>query len=88
MKKDKLKKYESIHYQHEVNVYVPCYQKNPIWHEDNQSSPTFEYRLSEASHDYHLVASLNPDYILTLKGNFNAKTQPFDCSIEEHNWEQ
>ena len=77
------KRYDSIHFKHETIVYVPCYQKNPSTPSDGY--PAFTYNLAEASSDEQVVASLNPDYILVLKGEFDAKTQPFDLEIKNYN---
>ena len=79
------KKFESIHFEHDEVVYVPCYQVNPTLADPNKG-PTFRYSLSEASHDEQMVASMNPDYILVLRGKFDAKTQPFDMDVLGHNW--
>lgn len=78
------KKFESKHFEHDVVFYVPCFQANPRFPTD--SGPTFRYSFSEGSVDYDMVAMMAPDYILTLKGRFDAKTQPFDYSIIEHNF--
>lgn len=69
------KDYKSIHFQHDVTIYVPCYQKNPK--NENDGYPTFTYNLAEASSDEQLAASFEPDYILKLTGKFDAKTKPF-----------
>lgn len=83
MEMSKSKKWDSKHFKHEVVVYVPCYQKNPK-HEDD-GHPTFEYNMEHATQDPQMAASMNPDYILVLKGEFDAKTQPFDFDIVEYN---
>lgn len=75
--------FESIHYNHEVEIYVPCFLKNPK--SDKDSYPTFEFCMKDASSDYNLVASMEPDYILEPTGRFDAKTQPFDLSIINYN---
>lgn len=76
-------KYEPIHYKHETVVFVPCYQKNPSINE--VGSPTFTYNLAEASSDLQMVESMDPDYILVLRGEFDAMTQPYDLNIVKHN---
>lgn len=75
IKKGPPKDYKSIHFQHDVTIYVPCYQKNPK--NENDGYPTFTYNLAEASSDEQLAASFEPDYILKLTGKFDAKTKPF-----------
>lgn len=80
------KKYESIHFTHETVVYVPCFQKNPQNEKDGY--PTFEYSMAHATQDQQMAASMNPDYILILRGEFDAKTQPFDLEVVAHNWKQ
>lgn len=85
-----MKEYNSIHFTHEVVMYVPCYQINPgmvgrFNTTISTSYPSFEYSMGEASTDLSTVTLDNPDYILVLKGQFNAKTQPFDEKISEFN---
>lgn len=80
-------KKESVHFNHEEIIYVPCYQKNPTLDKPHDG-PCFTYALSEASHDLQMVLSMKPDYVLTLKGTFDAKTQPYDLSIVEHNFKR
>lgn len=77
------KKFDPLHYKHNVTVYVPCFQKNPT--NDNDASPSFEYCLGDGSSDINEALSLKPDYVLVLKGEFNAMTQPFDLNIVRHN---
>ena len=72
-------KHESIHFNHEVVYYVPCYQTN------DGGYPTFRYSMSEATEDIQMAQSFNPDYILELKGVFDAKTQPYDKTITDYN---
>lgn len=70
---------ESIHYTHDVVLYVPCfYSMTPGY-------PSFTQEMSMASEDLQMVYSLNPDYILVLTGKFDAKTQPYDKKVEEYN---
>lgn len=73
---------ESIHYKHDVEVYVPCFEIKPS---NENESPTFKYSMSDATSDPQMAASMNPDYILVLKGVFDAKTQPFDYEVLKHN---
>jgi hypothetical protein len=71
--------FESIHFKHEDEFYVPCYQVNPKTIGDGY--PTFRFALAEGSSDLQWIESLNPDYIFVLKGTFDAKTKP--VTIEE-----
>jgi hypothetical protein len=50
-------------------MYVPCFLINT-----DTDYPTFQYSMSDATTDPQLCASLNPDYILTLIGEFDAET--------------
>lgn len=78
----------STHFKHESIYYVPCFQKNRVYEgNDGQlhSSSNFTYSLADATQDEQMAASMNPDYILVLKGEFDAKTQPFDVSTFKHN---
>lgn len=68
-------KRKPIHYEHDVVFYVPVYQKN--FDENGEPcTPTFEYSLNGAYSDLQMVESFEPDYILELKGYFNAITKP------------
>lgn len=87
-----MKKHESIHFTHETVYYVPCFQVNPgkLSRVGNSSQvhtsyPSFEYSMSDATTDEQMAWSLNPDYVLKLVGKFDAKTQPFDESIDSFN---
>lgn len=71
---------ESIHYKHNVRVYVPCFEVT-----NDVGSKTFQYSYSEAGEDLELVLSSQPDYVLVLNGCFDAKTQPHDPEIVEYN---
>jgi hypothetical protein len=70
-----MKQIKYITYEHPVTMYVPVYQKSFDVDGSLLSAPTFEYSLSEASTDQQLIASMNPDYILELRGYFNATTR-------------
>lgn len=70
---------ESIHYQHEEIIYVPCYYSMDVGY------PGFSYSMADSSSDHDLVASMKPDYILVLKGKFDAKTQPYSEEVENYN---
>lgn len=76
--------YESIHFDHEATYYVPCFQKNPTNEKDGY--PAFEYSMANATSDQQMVTSMNPDYVLVLKGQFDAKTQPFDLEVRKYNY--
>jgi hypothetical protein len=83
-----LVKRESLTYEHDVTVYIPVFQKD--FNDDGtlMSSPTFEYRFTEADSDEQMVASLEPDYILELTGKFKATTKPLMVRADElkKNW--
>jgi hypothetical protein len=69
-------KRKEIHYEHDVVYYVLVYQKD---YDDNGElllSPIFTYRMSEATKDEQMAWSFGPDYLLELKGHFNATTKP------------
>ena len=70
---------ESIHYKHEVVYYVPCYEIK-----DN-GSPAFTYSMTDATTDEQFAWSMKPDYVLMLKGTFDAKTQPYDEQVKIYN---
>lgn len=58
----------SVRYKHSVRLYVPVFQVEN----------TFEYSLTFASTDEQMVASMSPDYILELNGEFDATTKELD----------
>lgn len=66
---------KTIHYQHEVVYYVPCFQKGK----------TFEYTMAHATIDEQLALSMEPDYVLVLTGKFDVKTQPYSEEIVKYN---
>lgn len=76
-------KKDPIHYKHETVVFVPCFQKNP--EPGETGSPTFTYSLADATSDEQMAYSMNPDYVLVLKGEFDAKTQPYDLDVVRYN---
>jgi len=78
------KVYDSTHFEHDVVYYVPCFQKNPKDIKDGY--PTFDYSLADATSDLQMAYTFEPDFILTLKGKFDAKTQPFSLEIVEYNF--
>lgn len=65
------------HHIHDVTLYVPVYQINFDKDGKPLMFPTFEYSMGDATHDEQMAWSFEPDYVLTLKGTFDAKTQPF-----------
>jgi hypothetical protein len=71
--------HEPIHYKHEVTVYVPCFETNEAGY------PSFNYSYADATSDEQMAWSMNPDYVLVLKGTFDAKTQPFSKEIVKYN---
>lgn len=72
-------KHDSIHYTHDVTMYVPCFFSLEAGY------PGFSYQMSHATCDEQLAWSMEPDYVLVLKGKFDAKTQPYDEKIREYN---
>lgn len=76
------RQFDSIHFEHDVTVYVPVYFTYPT---EKGGYPSFEYRLSEATQDEQMAWSFNPDYVLELNGKFDAKTQPFDLDVFKYN---
>ena len=70
---------EPIHYCHDVVYYVPCYQSN------DEGSPAFIYSMADATQDEQMAWSVEPDYVLVLKGKFDAKTQPYSMEVFEYN---
>lgn len=78
----------STHFKHDEIFYVPCFQVNePYQDREGQwhVSSNFTYSLSDGSRDPQMAAAMKPDYILVLKGTFDAKTQPFDVEVFKHN---
>lgn len=76
------------HFKHKSIFYIPCFQKNKIYEgADGQLHVTsaFEYRMEDATTDEQMAASMNPDYIFVVEGEFDAKTQPFDLETYKHN---
>lgn len=74
--------YDSIHFNHETVVYVPCYQVN------DDGYPHFTYSLADATADPQMAYAMKPDYVLVLKGQFDAKTQPYSEEIREYNFKE
>lgn len=83
MSSDILKKYESIHFKHDIVLYVPCFIMYPK--KESDSYPTFHYSYADATTDEQRVWAMEPDYVLVLRGTFDAKTQPFDLEILKYN---
>lgn len=73
------KTHESIHYTHEVTVYVPCFYTMEVGY------PGFTCDYSLATSDEQMALSMEPDYVLVLSGKFDAKTQPYLVEVEEYN---
>lgn len=70
--------YESIHFQHDVTMYVPVFLKT------DDGYPHFEYCMSDATSDEQMAWSYEPHYVLTLTGKFDAKTPPLLDYLTEH----
>ena len=70
---------ESIHYNHDVVVYVPCYFSVDAGY------PSFRYSMADATGDEQMAWSMNPDYVLILKGKFDAKSQPYSEEVTAYN---
>ncbi len=70
-------KIKPLTYEHETIVYVPVFQKNFEDDGTPMRTPTFTYNFEFATQDQQMAASFYPDYILELKGYFNATTKPF-----------
>jgi hypothetical protein len=73
------KDYPSIHYTHDVTVYIPCFQSMDAGY------PSFTYSYGDATNDEQMAWSMKPDYVLTLTGKFDAKTQPYSKDVELYN---
>lgn len=58
----------STRFHHHIKVYVPVYQVGT----------TFQYSLVDGTQDQQMVASMAPDYILELTGEFDATTKDLD----------
>lgn len=71
-----LVKIQPITFEHPTVVYVPVYQVN--FDENGMPvTPYFQYSLKDAHSDEQMVASMEPDYILELRGEFKATTKPY-----------
>lgn len=66
-----------LRYNHDVVLYVPVFQKNFDTNGKPLYSPTFTYCMADATQDEQLAWSHGPDYVLVLKGTFDATTKPF-----------
>lgn len=78
-----LVKIKPIRFHHDEVIYVPVFQKN--FDEDGKPlfSPTFSYSLSMATHDEQMAWSFEPDYVMELRGTFDATTKPFVIKEEK-----
>jgi hypothetical protein len=76
---------DPIAYRHDVVFYVPVFQKNFDDDGNVLMFSTFEYSLSNATQDHQMAASMEPDYILELRGNFNARIKPFKVGGDSEN---
>ncbi len=76
-------KRKPIHFNHEEIYYVPVFQKD--FNEDGSlnSYPTFVHSMTDATTDEQMAYSCNPDYVLVLKGTFDATTKPIEIEDEE-----
>jgi hypothetical protein len=81
MENDIVIKRKNISFDHETIVYIPVFQKDFDENGNLLDYSTFTYSMSDATQDQQLVASMNPDYILELKGHFTATTK--DIIIKE-----
>lgn len=66
-----------VTFDHDVTYYVPVFQTNFDLITGMPSLPHFEYSLSDATDNEEMAWSCSPDYVLELKGRFNATTKPF-----------
>lgn len=71
--------HESIHVVHDVTVYVPCFYTMEVGY------PSFTCHYGDTTEDEQMAWSMKPDYVLVLKGKFDAKTQPYSQEVEEYN---
>lgn len=79
--------FEQIHFKHDVTYFVPCFIINPgdikqslITGEyglPHNGYPTYTYNMASATTDEQMAWSFEPDYVLELKGTFDAKTEPW-----------
>lgn len=72
-----LVKIKPTRFEHDVIIYIPVFQKN--FDDDGQPLhyPTFVYSLADGSDDEQMAWSAKPDYVLELKGRFDATTKSF-----------
>lgn len=76
-------KRKQLHFKHPVKIYIPVYQNDFDENGNLNAYSTFTYNYSEATEDYNMAASMNPDYILELNGEFDAITKPIELKDEE-----
>lgn len=76
MNDDIVVKRKPIYFGHDVTYYVPVFQKD--FEDDGElcGYPHFIYSMENASTDEQMAWSFSPDYVLTLKGYFDATTKP------------
>lgn len=72
-----LVKIKPITFKHDEVMYVPVFQKNFDENGMPLFSPTFSYSMAYATHDEQMAWSFEPDYVLVLRGTFDATTKPF-----------
>lgn len=76
-------KRKPIRYTHNEIVYVPVFQKDFNDAGELEYTSTFEYSFEHATHDEQLAYSMNPDYVLVLKGTFDATTKPIELGEDD-----
>lgn len=65
----------------DVVYYVPAYQVN----DPETGNSHFTYSMADATQDEQMAWSFEPDYVLRLKGTFDAKLQPYDINVAKYN---
>lgn len=72
-----------IKYEHDVVKFVPVFQKDFDKNGELLFSPTFICDYSLITQDEQMAWSFEPDYVLELKGHFNATTKPLVLKDEK-----
>jgi len=76
-------KRKPVHFKHDVIVYVPVFQTDFEANGKLNGYPAFKYSFSDATQDEQMAWSMGPDYVLELRGHFDATTKPLIIKDEE-----
>lgn len=76
-------KRKPVHFEHDVVYYVPVFQVDFEKDGTLKGYPSFTYDMSEATQDEQMAWSFNPNYVLELRGHFDATTKSLILQEED-----